>query len=671
MNIRYNTFISFVRIYMDKDTILYEYVMEEIEKNDLQKGLWAKALALSEGNNDKAKSLYMQYRVQAIKEELNRLHIDPSSLSPQRIWHILANGITPEEQASFQEEREEQQKLVHHKQEQEKYGKIRGWLLVFAILLVIGDLSYLEIFELFTSEYKETMQELFIKASPIFSYMNTTSYILFLGLFFNILLTISFFAKYSSTRSIAIVFFIFNILSTIIQANLFFDLKNNIPDEIFNAMYSSNEIIKEFLRPFVVLIISLVWIFYFIYSKRVKKTFTNENDVPPALIVIPLIMLGILFTKHNSHMNEIEKNATNLKYEYFNLGYKYSTGEKQDYLKAAEYYKISCDYGNADACNNLGALYQTGNGVSQDYLKAAELYEKALNIGSATACKNLAVLYSNGLGVKRDYLKAKELYERACNGGDKEACSKFEYLNDEKNGYYDIGKNYSFYSQDYKKAKEYFDISCRKGNQKACLEIGHIYSKGLGIVSDESKALEFYQKACDGKDADGCYFRNNLSVKFKKANAIKKQEPETKFTCEEIKSGDYSMDDWKKRARLREFNKYHEGLLSQLCKGDTEGIQWYIDNDYVLKSEVESIIKILGLKFDIEIKNQSEEGKRIVEARNKFYGIGLCSACASNSAYYFVVEPNSKCRKIARKALEGDKQAIEEASNIGSGDYCK
>lgn len=91
----------------ENDDIFYEYVLEEIEKNDLQKGLWAKSLALSEGNNDKAKSLYMQYRVKAIKEELSRLHIDPSSLSPQRIWHILANGISPEEQASFQEERKD------------------------------------------------------------------------------------------------------------------------------------------------------------------------------------------------------------------------------------------------------------------------------------------------------------------------------------------------------------------------------------------------------------------------------------------------------------------------------------------------------------------------------------------------------------------------------------
>ena len=53
----------------ENDDVLYEYVMEEMESKEPLKGLWAKAIAHSEGNNNKAKSLYIQYRVQALKDE--------------------------------------------------------------------------------------------------------------------------------------------------------------------------------------------------------------------------------------------------------------------------------------------------------------------------------------------------------------------------------------------------------------------------------------------------------------------------------------------------------------------------------------------------------------------------------------------------------------------------
>lgn len=45
------------------ETILYEYVLDELESGYKVRGLWAKALAISEGNENKATSLYMQYRV--------------------------------------------------------------------------------------------------------------------------------------------------------------------------------------------------------------------------------------------------------------------------------------------------------------------------------------------------------------------------------------------------------------------------------------------------------------------------------------------------------------------------------------------------------------------------------------------------------------------------------
>lgn len=49
---------------------LYEHVYEEVKQGIRRDGLWAKALASSEGNEAKAKSLYLQLRVQSLADEM-------------------------------------------------------------------------------------------------------------------------------------------------------------------------------------------------------------------------------------------------------------------------------------------------------------------------------------------------------------------------------------------------------------------------------------------------------------------------------------------------------------------------------------------------------------------------------------------------------------------------
>jgi hypothetical protein len=48
---------------------LYEQVLIEMDNGDIRTGLWAKALANSDGSEEKAKGRYIKYRVQSIKDE--------------------------------------------------------------------------------------------------------------------------------------------------------------------------------------------------------------------------------------------------------------------------------------------------------------------------------------------------------------------------------------------------------------------------------------------------------------------------------------------------------------------------------------------------------------------------------------------------------------------------
>jgi hypothetical protein len=74
-----------------EEAILYEYVFDELEEGYKVKGLWAKAIAMSEGNENKAKSLYMQYRVQDIKDYFTSLKIAYEELSKTQIDKKLKN----------------------------------------------------------------------------------------------------------------------------------------------------------------------------------------------------------------------------------------------------------------------------------------------------------------------------------------------------------------------------------------------------------------------------------------------------------------------------------------------------------------------------------------------------------------------------------------------------
>ena len=52
----------------DREEIIYASVLEELEKGKKKKGLWAKAIADSEGDKDKIEALYIKYRVQSFED---------------------------------------------------------------------------------------------------------------------------------------------------------------------------------------------------------------------------------------------------------------------------------------------------------------------------------------------------------------------------------------------------------------------------------------------------------------------------------------------------------------------------------------------------------------------------------------------------------------------------
>ena len=54
-----------------EEELMYKHVIREMDSGLIRDGLYAKALSNSPGDEDKAKSLYIKYRVQSIKDELD------------------------------------------------------------------------------------------------------------------------------------------------------------------------------------------------------------------------------------------------------------------------------------------------------------------------------------------------------------------------------------------------------------------------------------------------------------------------------------------------------------------------------------------------------------------------------------------------------------------------
>ena len=72
-----------------------------------------------------------------------------------------------------------------------------------------------------------------------------------------------------------------------------------------------------------------------------------------------------------------------------------------------ELFEAAFESGNADAMNDLGALYYDGDrGFDQDFAKAVEYYKLAAQKGSRQAQENLGYCYYYGRNMPVDYEKA-------------------------------------------------------------------------------------------------------------------------------------------------------------------------------------------------------------------------------------------------------------------------
>lgn len=160
--------------------------------------------------------------------------------------------------------------------------------------------------------------------------------------------------------------------------------------------------------------------------------------------------------------------------------------------------------GNSEAQHDLAAIYTAGHGgVKQDFARAALWFKESAAQGVPNAQYNLGVLYHKGYGVDQDLDKALQLYRAASFQGHPEA-------------QYNLGIAYiEGIGTDYnpKKAADYFQKAALKGIVEAAYNLGLLYDNGLLGEVQSDEALFWYNYAAEKGSTEAQQARDQLLMK--------------------------------------------------------------------------------------------------------------------------------------------------------------
>ena len=221
--------------------------------------------------------------------------------------------------------------------------------------------------------------------------------------------------------------------------------------------------------------------------------------------------------------------------------------QRENHAQAFDLFRKVCNSGNEKGCDDLLWMCLEGKCAPEEAAETAQIFLAACDAGKAKRCTGLGVMNARGLGVKEDDAKAEQFFQKACDGGNARGCEHLGawYASQSLGEFMVCGKS----SVLMRPVIETFDFplatlvpheaSCaraiierviyRKLASSSCLPrcrfvLGEGYASSKDLLVDDAKAVQLYQKACDGGDGLGCLslsymYRNSLGVKKDAAKA--------------------------------------------------------------------------------------------------------------------------------------------------------
>ncbi len=152
----------------------------------------------------------------------------------------------------------------------------------------------------------------------------------------------------------------------------------------------------------------------------------------------------------------------------FEAGRRYTDGDgvERSLEEAVKWYRLGADRGHVPSQYRLGNFYEKGHGLAADQVVASEWYSRAAAKGNALAMHNLAVL--NAMGV----------------------------INGEPDMTTAIG---------------WFEKAANMGVKDSQVNLGILYTKGMGVEEDLEQAYKWFAIAAKGGDTDAVKKRDTVA----------------------------------------------------------------------------------------------------------------------------------------------------------------
>ena len=219
------------------------------------------------------------------------------------------------------------------------------------------------------------------------------------------------------------------------------------------------------------------------------------------------------------------------------LAYLVKGNTDDNYTKALKWLMKSAKRKHAYAQFKLGTIYEQGLGTPKDFTKASQWYWKAAEQGHAGAQYRVGNMYRDGLGVAKDETEAITWFRAAAKRGDTNA--------------------QAFLGKWYRDAAE-------QGDAEAQFFVGRIFSKGLGVETNEAEAVKWYRLAADQGNA---LAQCNLGWMYDEGRGVAKDEAEA------VKWYRLAADQGNASAQLNLGVMYEEGR--GVAQDYAEAVKWY------------------------------------------------------------------------------------------------
>ncbi len=216
--------------------------------------------------------------------------------------------------------------------------------------------------------------------------------------------------------------------------------------------------------------------------------------------------------------------------------------DEETLKKAPRLLKKLAVSGHARSQHTLGTLYRYGIGVIENNKQAIRWYKEAAVQSFPAAMLSLAESYIEGLGVEKDYQKARSLLEALL----------------DPNATYEV-------------RVEEFGV-LRKTKSRANYLLGVIYSSGIEVEIDMSKAIKLFEKAAHTGDQDATMY---LAITYAEGKEVEKSIEKAKeyFELLDLQSSDAlrrSLDsvtvpglDYTEIENLKEYGEEMRAVISQ------------------------------------------------------------------------------------------------------------